>query len=177
MTNAIDISAGNTLGEDGVRLYICDDDKQIIPLPNHDGPHYNDFLLHRVDEDHARRGHAIAVISVNKAAWDHPDGQRKIKQLIAGAAAGGTTGIEGDFYDVKDQYLEDALGCFKAHFFNENCNDYNSNEKRLTPGTAAARKAADLPQYRSNRDVYLCQFCPVHTKVMEAEKIKAGLYT
>lgn len=176
MTNHIDISTGNTLGEDGVRLYVCDDDKQIIPLPNHEGPYYNDFLMHRVDEQHGQRGHRFAVLTVNKQAWEHPDGQKKIKSLIVSAAQGGKTGIEGDFYNVKDQFLEDALSCFKAHFFNENCNDYNSNEKRLTPGTAAERKAADLPEYRSARDIYLCQFCPVHTKVMEAQKAKAGLY-
>ena len=177
MSNGIEIAQGNTLGEDGVRLYICDPCKQIIPIPNHDGPAYNDFLMNRVDEDHGRRGHPFAVLTVNKTAWEHPDGQKKIKQVIADAAKGGTTGFGGDFYAVKDQFVEDALSCFKKHFFNTDCNDYNSNQMRLTPGTAAERKAADLPEYRSARDVYLCQFCPVHTKVMEAAKEKAGLYS
>lgn len=174
--NGVEVAVGNTFGEsEGVRLYICQDDKQIIPLPNFTGPYYADHLLHRVDDDHGKRGHAFAVITVNKEAWDHPDGRAEIKNMIANS--GGQTGIGGDFYDVKDQFVEDALSCFKAHFFNENCSDYNSNEKRLTPGTAAARKAADLPEYRSARDVYLCQFCPVHTKVLEAQKLKAGLYS
>jgi hypothetical protein len=171
------VEPGNTLGDNGIRLYICSDCKQIIPIHSPEPDRYSqDFLLHRIEEDHGFRGHRFAVVTVNKSGWEDETQQKDIIKQIQAAVAGGETGLGSEFYDVKDTFVDDAQACFKAHLRNANCSDYKSNEKRLSPQTAAERKAAGLPEYRTNNDVYLCQFCPVHSLVVTAARKRAGLY-
>lgn len=177
MPEAPKVEPGNTLGENGIRVYICNDCKQMIPIHTPEPPQYRqDFLLHRIEEEHGFRGHQFAIVTVNKDGWDDPERQKDIISQIQGAIAGGETGFGSAYYDVKDTFVEDAQACFKAHLRNPSCSDYNSNDKRLTPDTAADRKAAGLDAYRSNKDIYLCQFCPVHSLVVTAARKRAGAY-
>lgn len=177
MTNQNSVEPGNTLGTDGIRIYICDDCKVMIPIHSPEPPRYQqDFLLHRIEEDHGFRGHRFAVLTVNKAGWENPESQKDLVEQIKAALAGGETGLGSSYYDIKDTFIEDAGACWKQHLRNPACNDYNSNEKRLTPQTAEARRAADLPVYRSNKDIYLCQFCPVHSLVVTAARKRDGAY-
>lgn len=195
MTDELTINPGEDLGEDGVRIYICADCKQIIPIPSEGTPPYKyDTLLHLIEEQHgwptdpkaapfgiAGRGHRFAIISVNKGGWDDDSrggGREKIvaqiKQAVGNDGSMLAEGFGAAYYDVKETYKDDAMNCWKQHMRNPACSDYNSSSKLLQPDTKAERRAAGLDRYESN--VHLCRFCPVHTLVMEAAKKRAGLY-
>lgn len=178
MNNDVTVSLTDNLGEDGIRLYLCDDCKQIIPIPTIGTPLYHhDVLLHAVEEDHGWRGHRFAVITVDRTAWDDegPNGGRaKIVAQIKGAVAGGETGFGSAFYDVKETFKADALACWAAHRRTPDCTDYLDDSKRIQPGTNAARKAEGLERYRSNQ--YLCHHCPVHSLVTTDLRKRAGMY-
>lgn len=170
----IRVEPGDVLGSDGLRLYICQDCKQIIPVPTDDEPppYKYDYLLHSVEEQHGFRGHSFAVVTVSRKGWE--EHQDDVVREVKNAIAGGDKGFGVEYYAVKETFKEDAMTCWKQHQRNPACNDYMSDSKRLQPDTAKERKAAGLDKYRS--DVFLCRFCPVHSLVMEAAKRKAGLY-
>lgn len=172
------VEPGDTLGDEGLRLYICEDCKQIIPIHSDGTPPYKyDYLLHKLEEDHGWRGHKFAVITVNKKGWEDEKGQKQIVQALKDALAGGETGLGAEFYDVKDQFHEDAQACWKAHNRSLTCGDFKSDRMVVQPDTAKLRKSEGLGAYRSN--IHLCNFCPVASVVEQAlrkKKVEAGLY-
>lgn len=177
----VKVRYGGEVAPDEIRLYICSDCKQIIPIESADStivpPYKYDYLLHRIEEDHGWRGHNFAVISVNKDAWDDADGSGRktiVANIQAAAKNGGSMlskdGFLGeDLYQVKDQFKEDALTCWKQHNRTLNCDDWKTPPKLVEPDTKALRKSEGLAQYRSN--IHICNWCPV-TSMIEA-KIRA----
>jgi hypothetical protein len=87
-----------------------------------------------------------------------------------------TTGFDPEVYKADEGFRADAMQCWKQHLRVRECGDYKSPEKRLTPNTAKERKEAGLPKYRSDRDVYLCDFCPAKSIVQEKVFKQRGLY-
>lgn len=198
MASDVQIREGR-VKDDEIRLYICQDCKQIIPIPSDGVPPYRyDYLLHKLEAEHGGpteewvrreigdkytglppvgRGHAAAVIAVTQAAWETEKGQQKILQQIKNAVAGGETGLGSEFYDVKDQFHEDAIQCWRAHNRTLNCHDFKTKKKELKPDTAALRRAEGMGEYRSN--IHLCNFCPVANHVeqkLRANKVDKGMY-
>lgn len=160
-----------------IRLLQCLDCKSLEELPDYEGDPRGDFLLeallkpHKFPDGNEHRGH---LHKVEKKHWDSPATRKSIEAQIREKS--GHTGLDPDYYATKNTFQEDAHRCFAAHNRNPACSDYKTDSKRLTPGTAAERKAAGLPKYRSPRDMYVCHFCPVHSMVVTAAREKAGLY-
>lgn len=184
MSNDVSIREGSLVTDEEIRLYICQECKQIIPIPSDGVPPYKfDYLLHKIEGDHGWRGHQFAIIAVTKAAWTNHDGspntqgQQIILKQIQDAVAGGETGLGSAFYDVKDQFHEDAMTCWKAHNRTLSCDEFKSDRKILMPDTGAIRRAEGLGKYKS--DIHLCNFCPVASVVeskIRAAKDAKGLY-
>jgi hypothetical protein len=160
-----------------VRLLQCNTCKTLEELPDYEGDPKRDFLLeallkaHRFPDGNEHFGH---LHRVDKSHWDVPSTRATIEAQIREKS--GQTGFNAEYYATKNTFQEDAHACFRAHNRNPDCSDYKTDSKRLTPGTAAERKAAGLPKYRSASDVYTCNFCPVHSLVVTAARKKAGLY-
>jgi hypothetical protein len=165
------------VAEEKIRLLICHTCKSVEELPDYQGNARHDHLLSFLVKAHQNpdgTGHLGALANVEKKNWDSPVVREAILARLREEC--GHTGLDPSFYATRDTFGEDALGCFQLHHRNIKCNEYKSERKRLTPGTAEERKAAGLPKYRATFDRYLCEFCPVHTAVTEALRFKAGLY-
>lgn len=136
-------------------------------LRTYQGDPRGDHILNALVARHQSGGcpHRGNLLRIPAKAWEAH--KNEITLEIRHAASGGTTGFEPEFYDVRNTLQEDALDCFRAHHRNPDCPDYKSAAKRLTPGTETLRKQAGLPKYRSPRDRYLCEFCPVHSLVQQ----------
>lgn len=160
-----------------IRLLQCITCKSLEELPDYEGNPDHDFLLqalvknHKFPDGNEHFGH---LHKVEKKFWDSPSTRASIEAQIREKS--GHTGFNAEYYATKNTFQEDAHSCFAAHNRNPACSDYKTDSKRLTPGTAAERKAAGLPKYRSPKDAYLCQFCPVHSLVVTAARAKAGQY-
>lgn len=161
-----------------VRLLACSVCKTIEELPDFEGRAEEDHLLARLIERHGpeENRHIGQLFKVEQAQWEDQRVKAQIARQIADKLSGGETGLGSEYYDLKNTFAEDAMACFSVHLRNPDCNDYKSDSKRLTPGTAADRKEAGLPEYRTWKDHYLCEHCPVHSLVQQAERAKAGLY-
>jgi hypothetical protein len=158
-----------------LRLLACQQCRTIEELPDFNGPAEQDHLLSFAVKKHQTNGmeHIGALFKVPEKDWADSEAKKTISQQIAAKMEGGETGLGHEFYDLKNQFQEDAANCFQEHNRSPTCGDYRSDRKRLTPGTSAERKAAGLPEYRSPKDQYLCDFCPVQSLVEQAQRAKA----
>lgn len=149
-----------------IRLLVCKNCKTIEPLPDYTGDPEHDHLLNYLVQPHRTNGeeHIGQLATVQADQWNNPVIQREIRKKLV-AEFGGETGLGSEFYNTRDTFREDAMSCWKQHQRNPDCNDYKSDQKRLTPGTAEARREAGMSAYRSQHDRYLCEFCPVHSLV------------
>jgi hypothetical protein len=161
-----------------IRLLRCDDCYTVEPLPDYDGPPEHDALLSaliaRSHTEPSGTTHRGKLLRIDKRHWDSPSVREAVIARIREES--GHTGLDPDFYASRDTFAEDALLCFQEHHRNPACNDYKSDHKRLTPDTQAERKELGMGEYRSKLNRYLCEFCPVHSLVVEAARHKAGLY-
>lgn len=156
-----------------VRLLQCRECKTLEVVPDYEGPPEYDFLLEKLAAPHRRGGHLGDLFKVPESEWKLPSRRAEIEQRIWNET--GFTGFDSAYYATRDTFREDALGCFQLHNRNPDCSDYHSDQKRLTPGTAAERKAAGLPKFHAVVDRYLCDFCPVHSLVRAKQFRKLGL--
>lgn len=149
-----------------IRLLVCRDCKTIEPLPDYDGDVEHDAMLNYLVEPHRTNGleHIGMLARVEVSDWNDVQKQREITQQLV-AKFGGETGLGHEFYNTRDTFRDDAMTCWRQHNRNPDCSDYHSDGKRLTPGTAQARKEAGLGPYRAKHDRYLCDFCPVQSMV------------
>ena len=163
---------------DKTRLLRCNQCRTIDALPWYEGPPDGDHLLAAlIREKHTDPGgepHIGVLMNVETQHWNSPSTREAILARIREVS--GHTGLDPDFYEARDTFSEDALKCWRSHHNNPACNEYKSDRKRLTPGTAQERREAGLPEYRSPHDRYLCEFCPVHSLVLQAARHEAGLY-
>lgn len=160
-----------------VRLLQCLTCKTLEELPDYQGDPRGDFLLQALVKPHRfpdGNEHFGQLHRVEKKHWDVPSTRESIEAQIREKS--GHTGFDTEYYATKNTFQADAHSCWRAHNRNPGCSDYKTSSKRLTPGTAAERKAAGLPRYNSPKDVFLCNFCPVHSLVVTAAREKAGMY-
>jgi len=163
---------------ENIRLLRCDDCLTVEPLPDYEGPPEQDEVLaHLIETRHTERSgltHKGLTYLVEKRFWDSPCAREAIVARIREAS--GHTGLDPEFYTTRDTFTEDALACWAAHHRNPACNEYKSDRKKLTPATQQERKELGMGKFRSSLSRYLCEFCPVHSLVVEAARRKAGLY-
>ncbi|WP_274916953.1 hypothetical protein [Streptomyces sp. WZ-12] len=157
--------------DENIRLLLCHNCHTIEELPDYDGNPDEDHLLGNLVNRHAypdgtkHRGH---LMKVPKKYWEKTHYKDEIvKKINDTVAKGGSDGLGTEYYNTRDAFGTDALQCFKRHHRNLDCSDWKSDKVRLTPGTVKERKAAGLPKYRSPKDRYLCDFCPVANAVRQ----------
>jgi hypothetical protein len=165
------------MAEERVRLLICADCKSIEELPAYDGPQEHDdtgnyrMAQHRYGSDGPY--HPTTVGDVAKKDWDKPTVREAIVQKIT-TSLGGDEGLGREYYDVKSNFQQDAIGCWKRHNRTTDCGDYMSEPKRLDPGTRRDRIEAGITPRRPS--TFLCQFCPVQSVKMQLRRAAKGAY-
>lgn len=153
------------LSNDGpkIRLLFCFQCKSLEEIPDFEGnPEYDD-LLQIVIEKHKTLDtpHTGQLMRVPAALWTNPKYREEIAKQIYAKGAPGMEAIMPGYYDVKNQFAEDAMTCWKQHNRTLNCEDYGSEKKILRPDTKAERKDLGLSPVASGAgpSTYLCQFC------------------
>ncbi|WP_409238300.1 hypothetical protein [Streptomyces sp. PA5.6] len=157
------------MDEENVRLLLCKDCKSIEELPDHQGSPREDFLLENLVSRHTYPDgdrHFGQLMAISKKHWDNAEYQAEIvKKINEQMSGGGSEGLGAEFYTAKATFQDDAMSCWQKHSRTLDCGDFRTTKVQLTPGTNAERKAAGLPKYRSAKDRYLCDFCPVMNRV------------
>lgn len=148
--------------DERIRLLICHTDGAVHELPFYEGPpEHDDTLNYRVAEHRDHRG---SLATVKKSDWEKPSYRDGILEKIAAAVRPGEgSGLGQTFYDVKNNFQQDAITCWKKHSRTLDCGDYMTDKMRLYPDTKADRKELGITTARPN--TFLCQFCPVHSVV------------
>jgi hypothetical protein len=170
-----------------VRLLVCHTCKSITPIPDHAGRGDDDMLVNRVmehqfDPEHLGRDemrlrpHEMLLCRAPEAIWN-----THRKELIAEihkhtVGAGEAEGLGVELYDVKSNFMEDAMKCWRFdHGRTSNCDDYMSEKKMLLPDSKAERKELGLdPADRPKQ--FLCQYCPYESLVQQRKNRKRGMY-
>lgn len=159
-----------------IRILRCDQCKTLEELPDYEGDPKRDYvldaLIRRRHTEESGNRHLGQLMRVEKKHWDSPTVRKEILRQLAVK----TTGFDPEFYAADAGFRADAMDCWKQHLRVRECADYKSGEKRLTPNTARERRELGLPKYRSDTDVYLCDFCPAKSIVQERVFKERGLY-
>lgn len=176
-----DNSEKYTVGEGPrIRLLFCKNCKSLEELPDFEGHRpEDDVLLQILTERHQSAGvpHAGQLMRVAIQLWAVPSVKEEITRQIYQNGAPGLEALMPGFYESKATFAEDAMTCWKQHSRTLDCADYGSEKKRLVPDTKAARKDLGLaPVDIDGPRVYLCQFCPVHSRVVTKQRDKRGDY-
>lgn len=167
-----------------IRILVCHTCKILQPLPDYEGPaDHDDTLLARVAEHQfpgttPTRGHNLDLGRMSEATWNNPKMRTQviaeIQKQTGGAGHG--EGLGGELYDVKNNFAEDAMRCWRfAHGRTSNCDDYMSDKMKILADSRAERKDLGLDP-RQRAAIKLCQFCPVHSVVMQRKRQAAGQY-
>lgn len=171
-----------------IRLLVCSNCRTIEVLDDYTGPPERaaeyDVVLNLALEKHQdgveRIPHVGQMFRVKKSAWDSPNAQEQIRrQIIERLDPNAETGLGAEAYAIRDNFREDAMSCWAQHLRTPACPDYKSESKQLVPDTKAERKEAGImPFQRGNPATqrFLCEYCPVHSLVMQAKRKKVGLY-
>ena len=85
--------------------------------------------------------------------------------------------LDGEFFDIKNTFDDDAFTCWKQHNRTTNCGDYRSDKKRLVAPTQELRKdiGGGLAK-KSPVSTFLCNFCPYQSIVMQRMRADQGEY-
>jgi hypothetical protein len=151
-----------------IRILICHTDGAVLELPWYEGPpDHDDTLNYRLAEHKFPDGsaHFGNLFVYNKDDWAKSSVRDAILNEIAKQVRPGEgTGLGQTFYDVKDNFQQDAITCWKKHNRTLDCGDYMTDRMRLYPDTKADRKELGL-SVKERPNTFLCQFCPVDAHV------------
>jgi hypothetical protein len=164
-----------------VRILVCHVCKTIEEIPDYDGPVAHDQLLdykcslHVFDSGTPHRG---LLVRVPTKQWDSSDFRRTFSDEIGQmVGAGYGDGVPGLQYDLKNNFKQDAMMCWKQHSRTDDCGDYQSKNKALYADTKAERKDAGLEISLSARPKhFLCDYCPVQSIIDQKKRDAAGMY-
>lgn len=168
-----------------IRLLICNVCNTIEPLPDFSGPaEYDDtlnhrLLSHRTAEGHPHRG---ALATVSELSWKDDTRRQAILEELSKARGNPDVGLGHNLYDLRSTYQEDAMRCWRfEHNRTQNCEDYKSDKKRLVQNDEETRSlrrevGAESRSKHIQSNTWLCNFCPVHTLVMEKIRKAEGYY-
>lgn len=159
-----------------IRILRCDQCRTLEELPDYEGDPDHDYFLdaairHRHTEP-SGLPHIGQLMRVERQHWQSTSTRKEILRQLSVE----TTGFDPEVYAADAGFRADAMDCWKKHLRVPECADYKLVDKRLTPNTAKERREAGLPKYRSEKDVYLCDFCPAKSVVQEKVFNKRGLY-
>lgn len=158
------------------RILRCDTCKTMEEVPDYEGDPNRDYAMIAVVKHRHTEPSGVTHIGQPmrwaKADWDSPVTRKEVLRQLAVK----TTGFDPEVYAADAGFRADAMECWKAHLRVVECSDYKSPPKRLTPNTAQERRELGLPKYRSEQDVYLCDFCPAKAAAQEKHFTKLGLY-
>ncbi len=168
-----------------IRLLICAACKSIEELPWYEGPpEHDDLKNYRLSFHRFASGnqHPFTIGDVGAADWKSPVKRQLILETITKHVDGvGEDGLGAEFYDLKANFQQDALDCWRRHGRRTDCEDFESDSRRLLPDTAAERRDASSRTFqlspRNRPYTYLCQFCPVGSRIeglKNQEKLRKG---
>lgn len=162
---------------ESIRILRCDRCHTLEELPDFQGDPSRDYVLEAsIRSRHTEPSglkHIGQLMKVEKKHWESPSVRKEILRQLAIK----TTGFDPEVYQADAGFRADAMECWKKHLRVPECSDYKvGTERRLTPNTAQERKELGLPKYHSDRDVFLCDFCPAKSVVQEKVFKKRGLY-
>jgi len=164
------------LSTEKIRVLVCHTDGAVYELPDYEGPADRDDTLNYRLAGH--ENHIGNLFRYDADKWVKSNYREAILDEIAKQVRPGEgTGLGQTFYDLKSNFQQDAIDCWKSYGKTTNpghC-EYMQDSKRLYPDTKGDRKDLGLdPNDRPN--TFLCQFCPVHSLVMQKKRKQAGLY-
>ena len=178
-----------TMSGDGpkLRILVCHTCKAMVPIPDVPGGRGDDEMLmgrvmehqfppvHEGREVHARP-HEMILCRIPEALWNSTNLRAQvvaeIQKHVGGAGQG--EGL-GELYDVKNNFMEDAMACWRfKHGRTSNCDDYMSDSMAILADSKGERRDLGLdPTTRPK--IKLCQFCPVHSVVQQRKNAKRGV--
>ena len=177
------MSGGGTL----LRILVCHTCKAMVPIPDVPGRGDDELLMARVMEhqfppvhvgnDIQSRPHEMILCRLPESLWNNtslrPQVVKEIQAHVGGAGDG--EGL-GELYDVKNNFMEDAMACWRfKHGRTSNCEDYMSDKMKLLADTRADRRELGLdPKTRASQK--LCSYCPVHSVVSQRRNKAKGFY-
>jgi hypothetical protein len=130
-----------------------------------------DDLIQRHKDNPQCQGQSGQLFQVDTKDWNDPERKAEILKQMGIE----TTGLPGEFYDVKNTFQEDALKCFAKHKRPIGyCIDWHAESKRL--GRATPEGKAWQKQNQKAPQMHLCEFCPVATTVHVAQRAAKGAY-
>ena len=163
-----------------IRLLFCRNCKTLEELPDFEGDRpEDDILLQILTERHVSAGipHNGQLMRVSLQFWAVDSIKKSITEQIFQNGAPGLDALMPGFYASKATFAEDALTCWGQHNRTLDCADYGSEKKRLVPDTKEARKDLGLaPVGPDGPRIFLCQFCPVHSRNVTKQREKRGDY-
>lgn len=163
------------MAEKKYRLLLCLECQTLEQLEDFQGDPRDDVILETLVSRHvfpSGEPHKGQLMDVAAKHWDSRATRAAIQRQIRESS--GHTGLDSEFYAAKDTFTEDALKCFAAHNRNPVCPDYKSDAKIILPDTAGERRELGL-SVKDRPKRWLCEFCPVHSLVKQAQYQKAGL--
>lgn len=165
---------------EAIRLLLCLNCKSVEEIPDFQGHPDDDVLLQIIIEKHQSTGvpHKGNLVKVPLKLWMRQEVREQMLQQIRGGAAPGLDAMMPGYYDVKNQFFQDAMNCYAAHSRPKGqCPEFGDEKKRLVPSTTAERKELGLgAPTTSGTKVYLCDFCPVKSYNMTKARETKGMY-
>jgi len=154
---------GYQMSEEKIRILVCHTDGAVMELPWYEGdPARDDTLNYRVAEHKNHFGNLFVYKAKDWAKSTYRDAI--LNEIAKQVRPGEGSGLGQTFYDVKDNFQQDAIICWKRHNRTLDCGDYKTDRMRLYPDTKGDRKELGLdPNTRPN--TFLCDFCPVKSVV------------
>ena len=155
-----------------IRLLRCTHCGTLEELPDFQGDPRDDHLLDHLVMEHQRR-HPFHdetdafLLRVSEEKWRNPKTRRGIHAQIWADREG--KGFVPEYYASKNTFIEDANKCHVQHNRQVPCIDWHADRKRIGNPTKEG--------WREGRvKVYLCDFCPVASIVMQKKREAAGQY-
>jgi hypothetical protein len=156
------------------RLLKCMKCRTIDEVPDYEGPEGGkgsaefDIGLKFFTDQHVNKGctrEDFATYEYPTRFWVIP----KIKEGIMAQINEGAQGLDvfgTNAYAMKENFSADAMTCWMTeHNQTLDCGDYKSDKKQLTAGTDRERISLGLEPLNKGPKVYLCDYCPMKSKV------------
>jgi hypothetical protein len=126
-------------------------------------------------------GHALhSDMLITDVACEDWDRLRTRKEILKSVVRPGDAVPYGnELYEVKNNFSQDAMKCWKQHNRTKDCAEWKHSSKRLVPQdeeTLSLRKDLGLETRSKNRPTssYLCDYCPMRS--IKESKIQAEKY-
>jgi hypothetical protein len=164
-----------------VRILVCHVCQSVEELPDWDGPVEHDQILDYKTEPHtfpSGTPHKGILVRVPTKSWESQEFKDsfidQIEQMVGPGYGDGVPGLQ---YDLKSNFKQDAMKCWKEHKRTTDCGDYQSKNKALYADTKAERREAGMDISLSARPKhFLCDYCPVQSIIDQKKRAAAHMY-